>query len=417
MASASIGELIYLIGGCTADQTCVPNDPLRYPPNNGYCQCPSSTTSVLVYNPALDSYNSTVVARMPRPRYRHDACAVGGKIWLFGGRTMPDANGYDSIIREVDVLDTATGKWSANVATYPDDLGSDNSCVTLGAVIYLMGGYSNDYSVVFNTTYRYDPTSAQFTRMAGRMLQARGDFSSITAPYPGGGGGTVIRAWGGYTNASSDLDSSWYCRPLATTEFYDPVKDAWSAGPPLPLALAVKDDGIDIDGTIYSLGGEVKAQLVGCEYYDLTAVPDVFALGTSAGAAWTSVTSLPAPRMRSSSAFVGSIIYNFGGQGEFVNDSTLQFFPLQHTAWALQVSTPAASTNVGAIVGGVIGGLAGVALLAAAVVYAVRRRAAQKSLTPATSGAAAGGVSGSDAALDRSEGLKYFAKKQGFRVA
>ena len=376
-AVATVGGLVYLLGGCDSDQICIPDDPSRQPPNNGFCFCPSSTESVTVYNPALDRYGRA--AAMPRPRYRHDACSIGSRIWIFGGRAIAD----DSIITAVDMFDASTGAWSANVATYPADLGSDNSCATLGSLIYLMGGYSASYDRAYNTTYRFDPATSSFTRMAGRMRQGRGDFSSIAAP--GGVGGTVLRAWGGYTNASStdsDPTGDWACRPLATSEVYDPVTDAWSAGPPLPMAIAEKDDGIDIGGVIYSVGGETKAQATACKYYDLTAVANVFALDTNAASPyWAAVAELPAPRMRSSSAFVNNTIFLFGGQGEFINGSTLQFFPLAYAAWALLV-TPSlvppvagggSSTNVGAIVGGVIGGLAGAALFAAAAVLLARR--------------------------------------------
>ena len=331
--SAVFGNLIYLLGGCDADQNCYPDTPGVSPPN-GYCQCPSSTAVVIVYDTLTGTYSTA--PSMPIPRYRHDVCVVGRRLFVFGGRTMPDATGWDHIITQVDMYDSVLGGWTANVSTYPSDLGSDNSCATLNGVIYLAGGYSETYDTSFNTTYRFDPVSYTFTRMNGRMLQGRGDFSSVA------GAGNILRAWGGYTNASSDLQSTWACKAIATSEVYDPVADVWSAGPSLPFGLAEKDDGIDINGTIYSIGGERKARPSLCEYYDLTAVSNVFALNSSA-ISWTTVTSLPAPRMRSTSASVNSTIYVFGGQSAFVNDSTLQFFPIAYTAYALTVSGPTPS--------------------------------------------------------------------------
>jgi N-acetylneuraminic acid mutarotase len=329
---AVFGNLIYLLGGCDADQVCIKGSGDM----PGYCQCESSTDTVYVFDTATETYSTA--PQMPIPRYRHDACAVGTKLWLFGGRTMPDASsGYDSIITQVDTFDTVTGEWTANVATYPGDLGSDNSCSTLNGAIYLAGGYSNAYDVSYDTTYRFDPGNSTFTRLNGRMLQGRGDFSSSAAP------GGVLRVWGGYSNASSDLASSWACLPLATSEVYDPVADAWSAGPPLPMPLAEKDDGIEINGTIYSVGGETKKRPVGCDYHDLLAVSDVFALNASA-TAWGRVTPLPKPRMRSTSAGVNGTIYLFGGQNVFINGSTMDFYPLAYTAYAIVVSaTPSAS--------------------------------------------------------------------------
>jgi N-acetylneuraminic acid mutarotase len=325
-AVAVFGNRIYLLGGCDADQVCIKGSGDM----PGYCQCESSTDTVFVFDAATETYSTA--PQMPIPRYRHDACAVGTKLWLFGGRTMPDASsGYDSIITQVDTFDTVTGEWTANVATYPGDLGSDNSCSTLNGAIYLAGGYSNAYDVSYGTTYRFDPGTSTFTRLNGRMLQGRGDFSSAASP------GGVLRVWGGYSNASSDLASSWACLPLATSEVYDPVADAWSAGPPLPMALADHGDGIIINGTIYSVGGETKKRPVGCDYYDLVAVSDVLALNASA-TAWGRVTPLPVPRMRSTSAGVNSTIYLFGGQSAFVNGTTLGFFPLAYSAYALVVS-------------------------------------------------------------------------------
>jgi N-acetylneuraminic acid mutarotase len=365
---------IYLAGGCDGAQTC---DLAA-----GECSCTALTTDLVKYDPVANTY--TAMPPMPVARYRHLACAVADTIFYFGGRTLPD----DTIITQVDAFSIATGAWTTLPTTYPAGVGSDNSCSTVGGTIYVMGGYSADYSVAFNNTYAFSPATAGWTLLSGQMNVGRGDFSSVA--YNG-----LVHAYGGYTPAD-------FCGPIASHEVYDPVADAWTRLPDLPAPLAEKDDGVVVDGRIFSLGGETKSIDPGCTDLNIVPLPNVYSYN---GSAWTIETFMPDGRMRFASAGVGAnTVYVFGGQGALVDGNTL---PLMFTAYSYSLApsaTPspspvfvvaaAASGKVyshGDMAGAVVGTLACTLLAVGGALLLYRRRAAGSAsgASPANSTAAA----------------------------
>jgi len=289
------GGIVYLAGGCVGAQQCV----------DGFCFCPAYTTDLQAFDPATGAY-STLPA-MPRPRYRHIACAVGASIVYLGGRSLPD----DEIIAEVDVYDTLAREWSTlpPPAAYPPpagDLGSDNSCTTVGDLILVFGGYNAAYNVTFDSTYAFDLRAPQpWTRRAGVLALGRGDFASVAL-------NGLVHVYGGYscsTPAGCD-----FCRPLAAHEAYDPTADAWAPRAPLPLPLAEKDDGVVLGGLMYVIGGETKAVPVDCIDTDIVALTGVHEYDPAADA-WAAGPPLPAPRMRFATVEAAGAGLAFGGQG------------------------------------------------------------------------------------------------------
>jgi hypothetical protein len=201
MAVGVLGGLAYIVGGCDGDQHCNVNA--------GFCSCPTITNSLTIYNPVLDQYKRGRSA--PRPRYRHNVCTWNDdKLFVFGGRDTADA-----IIREVDVYTASTNLWTTLADPLPADLGSDNSCSMMLDAIYLAGGYASDYSVAFNSTYRFSPTAGTWTRLSGQMAVARGDFSSVAFQ-------DRMHVYGGYT----------------TADFCAPVRGPRTRGRGLPVGLS-----------------------------------------------------------------------------------------------------------------------------------------------------------------------------------
>ena len=117
---------MYVAGGCDGSQDC----------SGGYCTCTSLTVDLSVYNPSANTWDSSL-PRLPRPRYRHNACSWRDSIFLIGGRNLT----ADSIVPQIDVYNTTAHTWSTLPSAYPADVGSDNTCVTLGDVIYVMGAW------------------------------------------------------------------------------------------------------------------------------------------------------------------------------------------------------------------------------------------------------------------------------------
>jgi hypothetical protein len=63
---------------------------------------------------------------------------------------------------------------STLAAPYPADLGSDNSCSTVGDTIYVFGGYTPDYTAALNTIYAFTPATGVWTKQKATLAQGRG---------------------------------------------------------------------------------------------------------------------------------------------------------------------------------------------------------------------------------------------------
>ena len=360
---------MYIAGGCDGAQTCF----------GGYCTCTAITDEVLAFDPVTNAY--TILPAMPVARYRHDACALGDTIYYFGGRTLPNSYFVDFIIDQVDAFNTTSRSWTTlpPAANYPAGLGSDNSCAVVGNVVYLSGGYNADYTVSYSATYAFAPPAvsggAWWTLRAGAMLAGRGDFASVAV-------GGFIHAYGGFV--ASTTNTNWTCQPLVSHEVYDPVADVWGLAAPLPVGLAEKDDGIVLDGVIYSIGGQRTSVTGDCNDLDIVALPYVFAFDTATTTGWTNVSSLPDGRLRFASAVVGSTIFVFGGQGALVDGNVL---PVLTTVYSGQLAPAAPASNPlsyspGALAGAIVGTCVATLLLVVLAALGVRRCRAKAEQSP-----------------------------------
>lgn len=98
-ASGGASAGIYIAGGCDS-----PNGN-TYVDANGleldFFLCESISDELHKFDPDTMTFSSS--AKLPRARYRHAAVHAKGKLWLVGGRTIPE----DLIIPEVDVSTTS----------------------------------------------------------------------------------------------------------------------------------------------------------------------------------------------------------------------------------------------------------------------------------------------------------------------
>jgi len=354
--------LIYLLGGCDGAQNC---DNTTGVESASFCACTSFTRNIAAFDAARGAYlpGGPALPPMPAPRYRHLACAVRDVIFVFGGRDLAT----DAMITAVDAFNATSRAWlpSSQLASYPlgpAGLGSDNSCSTVGEVIYVFGGYTQDYSVSLGTVWAFAPFAngslaaggaGVWTRRAGAMLTGRGDFASVTAL------DGRIHVYGGYRSPD-------FCSPLASHEIYDPAADNFTLAAPLPRALAEKDDGLVVGGLLFSIGGETKADATGCGDVDITPLTKVYSF-SGATNSWSVVGDLPDGRMRFASAERNGVIYTFGGQGALLDaGSSTPFLPILYTAFSYSptdsgggggggAAAAGASYGPGDIAGAVIG--------------------------------------------------------------
>jgi len=118
LAVARVGVSIYAIGGRTGTT-----------PNSG-----GAMAVVERYDVPLNMW--VTVAPLLSARSDLSACAVGGKIYVFGGF---DANGI--LMGDVDMYDPVTDMWSTAPADLPTPRASLYSVATKGNSVYVIGGW------------------------------------------------------------------------------------------------------------------------------------------------------------------------------------------------------------------------------------------------------------------------------------
>jgi N-acetylneuraminic acid mutarotase len=280
------------------------------------------TPDLTVYVPSNDTY--IALTPMPTARYRHLACNIGSIIYYFGGRVRET----DELITVVHAFNTVTGGWATLADAYPAELGSDNSCSTIGDTIYVMGGYSANYSTAFKTTYAFKPssTTSVWTKKTGLLSFGRGDFASVSLS-------GKVYVYGGYV-------ASDFCNPLSSVEVYDPVTDVWSESTSLPSGLAEKDDGVVIGGIFLAIGGETKSKSIACVDTDIVPLKPCYSFNPITKI-WSNETTLPDARMRFAATSSNNVAYVFGGQGPVMNGNKN---PILYSAYSY-VAPSAANAN------------------------------------------------------------------------
>lgn len=132
------GPRIYLMGGCTSDQTCDSSDQ-----NSGvFCYCTEITGQVVYFTPETNLYH-TDVAAMPQPRYRHMAARKRNYIYVAGGRDI-----LDNVLTNIIRFNVYTNVWES-VVDWPAATSDGVAFTTpLNDYLYIVSGYSQQYSIV-----------------------------------------------------------------------------------------------------------------------------------------------------------------------------------------------------------------------------------------------------------------------------
>jgi len=285
MTANTVGDKIYLMGGCSSDQI-------------GYV-CPSISTDVFIYDVTKGTYE-TLTNVLPRARYRHATALIGTKLYLMGGRDLSD-----NIIEEVDIFETTDQTWTTSPYEWTSAQ-SDNDAFVLDGKIYAIGGYDATYTATDKTDI-LEPdvgwTLGSAHTTIAPMTVTRGDFAVVE------GDGDLVYAFGGWS------DSNNFCTPLTSAEVYDPSADTWTAIADLEVGRGDKASGA-LHGRIFAVGGENQ---VSCDSSGSSvplaaaAVTDVEAYNPSTDK-WEVVADMPESAFRFASATWKNTIFIFGGQ-------------------------------------------------------------------------------------------------------
>mmetsp|Transcript_16560 Transcript_16560/g.48032 ORF Transcript_16560/g.48032 Transcript_16560/m.48032 type:complete len:389 (-) Transcript_16560:104-1270(-) len=288
MTATTVSGSIYLVGGCSADQTWKTGPYPGYACGGGLASAVTDATTA--YKP--DTNEHVTLAKAPRVRTRHAAAEVNGMIYLFGG-----VDGGETIVKEVDVYNVAADSWS----TLPDlyaGATTDNSAFAYKGKIYIVGGYTNDF-VAQKTVTIYDPakTGTDAWSQGPPLLQARGDFSAVLV-------GDSALALGGFHDGNN------FEEPLDSLERLDLGAGATSWVVRKSMAVARGDKAVAVaNGALHVVGGEGKNA-------DGHSVPkeDVEVYHPDCNE-WQAGGKIPSKRFRFTAASWNGSLFIFGGQG------------------------------------------------------------------------------------------------------
>jgi N-acetylneuraminic acid mutarotase len=187
-----------------------------------------------VYDPVTDTWETK--ASMPTKRAHLDANVVNGKIYLIGGAQYSQMYPFMTEYDVNEVYDPVTDSWITK-APLPTPTGDYVSAVVKNK-IYLIaggGGPSSRNQIYYAETDAWTSGAAlpTATRFAGAAAT-----TGVAAP-------KRIYVIGGYSQSDG---------ANGLNQVYDPEKDTWSLGAPMPtarygLAVAVVND------VLYAIGG------------------------------------------------------------------------------------------------------------------------------------------------------------------
>jgi N-acetylneuraminic acid mutarotase len=225
------------------------------------------------YDPATDSWKA--LAPMPTKRGSPVAAAVGDKIYVIGGATLPPGSKETAVhparphtsVGIVEEYDPATNSWRAR-ASMP----TPRNHATAGAIngkIYVIGGrvgtaFISSGSSNVDVVEEYDPSTDAWSAARARMPSARSAMAS--GVYNG-----RIYVSGG---EGQDAQRMFTFRAL---EAYDPAVNAWTVLPSMPtsrhgLAGAVVGNRLHmVSGDVQSAGSGVQVHSDAHDAFELEA--------------------------------------------------------------------------------------------------------------------------------------------------
>lgn len=239
VATAAIGERLYVLGGFTGGITATP--------------------AMIYYDAAIDAW--ATAAMYPVPIHHTATASLDGKLYAFGGYNAVPFRATSASF----VYDPGSDTWSP-VADLPLARGAHRA-VALDDGILIAGGVGPDGGYLASTVF-YDPVTDQYTPRAP-MQTAREHFAMARV------GDDVYAATGRVGDFSTNM---------ASAEVYDPARDAWT-----PIADASIPRGGGSGDSLHGLFVVVGGEFTGGTN------PEVEAYDPDTGT-WRRLPDLPTPR-------------------------------------------------------------------------------------------------------------------------
>jgi uncharacterized repeat protein (TIGR03803 family) len=250
--TATIGNLIYVVGGYTTSAAVADNQ---------------------IYNPATNKW--TTGTALPAATAQGATAVVNNILYIFGGSD----NGGGTVSNAVYAYNPTTKAWASKTAM-PTARCSVTAVVEKG-IVYVIGGYNGNR---LNTVEAYNPATDTWAAEAP-MLTGRSEISTGLI-------GTTIVASGGFTSGGVTGD----------TEGYNATTNTWSA----LTADSVHRNGAcagAIGANLYAVNGNDNSN-------NAFSVNEAFNLAANK---WTTLAASPQSMTDAGPAVYGGQLYCFGG--------------------------------------------------------------------------------------------------------
>lgn len=203
------------------DKTGVQDNAADYLDGNLYSVGGIDSSQILNTAYAYNIYTGTwrQLANMPTSREKPGAAFVNGKLYVAGGWSTVNTNGYP--VAETDVYNPSSDAWS-RVSDNPNPAAAPGVAVANGKIYFVGGCLDAACSATSETTtkvLRYDPATDSWTSVAAYPHK-------VAWASCGGIGGKIYCAGG--TDAVNTYSDAYV---------YNPATDAWSPIASLPLDL------------------------------------------------------------------------------------------------------------------------------------------------------------------------------------
>jgi N-acetylneuraminic acid mutarotase len=245
---------------------------------------------------------------------------LDGLVYVIGG-----FRGDASIADTVEVYDPELDAWG-HAAPLPTPV-HHAAVVSVGGLLYVVGGWSDFFATPLAAVYAYDPVV---------------DSWSPRSPLPDARGSVALAVWEGRLYA---MGGSPAARERDFT-VYDPGMDAWVELPQLPTPRNHLAAGA-IGGMIYAVGGRIGSVAPNLNTGALEA------FDVQAGA-WTQLSPMTTPRSGVAGAVVADRLLVFGGEGNDVHPDGIfgevEVYDPGSDAWGSLPSMPTPRHGIGAAV-------------------------------------------------------------------
>ncbi len=291
----------------------------------------TTTVQAAEESPAVDGdvaeewlYSPVLVQAVADP----SVATAGSRIHVVGGLSQdgPTAMHWQ--------FDPASQHWEALPALPVPR--SDGTAAVIGNMLYVAGGYNMWYGGALSNTHGYNLTTQQWITA-----------TALITPVSGAAGVVVngeFLVLGGFDNHSES----------AYVQQYDPVKNQWRAGAPMPVARS-EFDAVVLGDLVYVIGGNIisttaQSATANSSAVGATAIPaTLVSVYNPQTEEWHTAAPLPAPRIDFTAVARNGKIYVIGGTDRWITGSAqkdLFIYDSLRDEWTLGPTLPNARAGL-----------------------------------------------------------------------